>query len=121
MGTHSLVHFYDKDSENKVCTIYQQYDGYVKGVGKQIADLIKDMKIVNGYNETGKEANGIGCLAAQYIAAYKNGVGNIYLMSPFEELEEEYEYWVSTTHVTLKKEGHFINFTFEEFINFVEI
>jgi hypothetical protein len=73
MGTRSTVKFYrNKHNEKEivcVASIYQQYDGYLEGVGKELIEWLKTFTIVNGISldEEIKIANGIDCLAAQYI------------------------------------------------------
>lgn len=93
MGTRSLVVFKqaEKDlSKTHIVTVYQQFDGYPSGVGMQLAELIKDMEIINGISDQkiGEAANGIGCLAAQYVAKYKDDIGNIYITSEHKTPQE---------------------------------
>lgn len=87
MGTRSHTNFIDSTggSNDLVCTVYQQYDGYISYVGKNIADFLAGKEIVNGYNSLdATKANGIGCLAAQFIAKFKDGIGNLYVIKPQE-------------------------------------
>jgi len=79
MGTRSIIKFIENGAT--VCAIYQQFDGYLEGVGKTLADFCAAGKMVNGIpvGEPGKFFNGIGCLAAQFIAANKNGAGGLYI------------------------------------------
>jgi hypothetical protein len=96
MGTRSLTKVFDQ-SEELVC-MYRQYDGYPSGHGKELADFLTNIKIVNGISiaETSRIANGMGCLAAQIIAHFKNGVGNIYIYPPkTKDVWEDYEYHIS--------------------------
>ena len=63
MGTRSLTYIYEnyglQDGETKPITcIYVQYDGYLEGVGTELADLL-----VNKY----PKHNGMGCLAGLII------------------------------------------------------
>lgn len=89
MGTRSTVKFYD--GEDCICAIYQQYDGYLEGVGKSLAEFLESKKMVNGYNHAvPNEANGVGCLSAQYIAENKNGVGGLYMTTVDDEQEYNY-------------------------------
>ena len=52
MGTRSTIKFYESDSiegtEQFLCAVYQQFDGYPEGVGKEIKDFIQSGKFVNG-------------------------------------------------------------------------
>lgn len=53
------------------------------------------MKIINGIRDekfTGGYANGIGCLAAQYVAKHKDAIGGLYITKP--EHTESYNYEV---------------------------
>jgi hypothetical protein len=93
MGTRSTTKFFD--GEHCVCSIYQQYDGYISGVGHDLANWLKDKKIVNGYNsemtmESGF-ANGMGCLAAQYVASQKAKIGGFYMTTPDDIQGYDYE------------------------------
>jgi hypothetical protein len=61
-----------------LATIYRQFDGYPEGRGKELAKFLAGMKIVNGYSSAmagGTHANGVGCLAAQWVATEKNSIG----------------------------------------------
>lgn len=96
MGTRSLTIIEDEDGKG-ICCIYQQFDGYPSGVGQTLHDLLKDMRIVNGFDSTkdrmGEAANGMKCLAAQIVAALKNCIGNVYLYPPgCRDCDEEYRY-----------------------------
>jgi hypothetical protein len=78
-----------------VASIYQQFDGYIGGVGHDLANFLKDKTIVNGIGmdqsmATG-HANGMGCLAAQYIAQGKERIGGFYMTSPGDEQAYNYE------------------------------
>lgn len=87
MGTRSHTNFIDvnNNANDLVCTIYQQYDGYVAYLGKNIAEFLSGKEIVNGYSGLDvTQANGIGCLIAQYIAKFKDGIGNLYVIKPKE-------------------------------------
>ena len=89
MGTRSLTTFIStwkdektgKVKKDKIVTMYRQYDGYPSGHGKELAEFLVQGKLVNGIgsNEPQLVFNGMGCLAAQVVAKFKNGTGNIYL------------------------------------------
>ena len=94
MGTRSTVKFFD--GETQLLAIYQQYDGMISGVGHSLANWLKDKKVINGFG--GKEqtkangyANGMGCLAAQYVADKKTEIGGFYITSPDDEELYNYE------------------------------
>jgi hypothetical protein len=85
MGTRSLIEFYD--SNELLCTVYSQYDGYPTGMGSELQAILGGSKIVNGYSggqNCPEYFNGIGCLAAYVIGKLKNEtIGGIYLATPF--------------------------------------
>lgn len=95
MGTRSTVKFYNEfKKEEPILSVYQQFDGYIDGVGHDLANFLKDKKIINGIsNQTMEEgfANGMGCLAAQYVAKQKTEIGGFYLTTKDDEQEYNYE------------------------------
>lgn len=95
MGTRSLVKF--QEDHEDICTIYQQFDGYLDGVGRELYDFLQDTNMVNGISagQEGMVANGMGCLAAQFVAAHKDGAGGFY-MHPNSAGDEEYVYLVNS-------------------------
>jgi hypothetical protein len=91
MGTRSTIKFY---SEVVLLSVYQQYDGYIRGVGHDLARWLSDKKVINGYGMQTREegyANGMGCLAAQYVADMKGGIGGFYLTTPKDRQEYNYQ------------------------------
>lgn len=115
MGTRSITTFISsyKDEETgkrktkKIVTMYRQYDGYPSGHGVELAEFLADGEVVNGYSRTDKKIfNGIGCLTAQVVAHFKDGVGNIYLEAPRKPDWEDYAYEVivdwDTKEITIK-------------------
>ena len=95
MGTRSTITFCEKinDEIQPLVSIYQQYDGYLEGVGKGLCKWLKNKIIVNGFSIYDRRniANGIGCLIAQYIKDNKDDVGNLYIY-PIGEYCEECDY-----------------------------
>lgn len=78
--------------------MYRQFDGYLEGHGKDLADFLSGFKLVNGISgdEPPKFANGMGCLAAQVVAHFKNEPGGIYIHAAgTRDVWEEYIYFVS--------------------------
>ena len=78
--------------------MYRQMDGYPEGHGKELAEFLAGMKIVNGISmvDGPRIANGMGCLAAQVVAHFKTEPGHIYLMAPgTRDVWEEFIYKVS--------------------------
>ena len=89
--------------------MYRQYDGYLIGHGIELAEFLQDFTVVNGYNSLtpARSANGIPCLAAQLVAHFKDGIGNIYLYpTSTKDVGEEFIYTISLTddqiHIEVK-------------------
>lgn len=108
MGTRSLTTFIEKWTnektqkvkQTKIVTMYRQYDGYPSGMGIDLAEFLAKGKLVNGISCTETELvfNGMGCLAAQAVAHFKDGPGSIYLQRGGTiNSWEEYRYEVITT------------------------
>jgi len=90
MGTRStyrIIEQYTDDDKKKVvnqeiCLMYRQFDGYPSGHPLETAEWLASGQVVNGYSNTDTlQFNGAGCLAAQLVAKYKEGVGGTYLQS----------------------------------------
>jgi hypothetical protein len=95
MGTRSLTFVYD--GEEPIINMYRQYDGYPTGHGAEIAEFLAPFTMVNGLgiNETRKVANGMGCLAAQLVANFKDGAGQFYLYPvTAKDCGQDYEYHI---------------------------
>ena len=108
MGTRSLTRFIETYTDtnektkrkkvvtNEIVVMYRQYDGYPEGHGLQLAEFLADGKMVNGIglNDT-KVFNGMGCLAAQVVAHFKEGAGGFYLhKAGTKDCWEEYDYHI---------------------------
>ena len=96
MGTRSIIKFIEKynEKEKPIVAVYQQYDGYLEYVGKQLCDFLSSKTIINGISlnqYTNKYANGIHCLAAQFIRDYKVEVGGLYIY-PVDCENQDYNY-----------------------------
>ena len=93
--------------------MYRHMDGYPEGHGLDLAEFLKDIKIVNGIpldKELGNHANGSGCLAAQIVKYFKEDIGYIYL-HPHDN-ESGWEDYIYTVY---PKEGE------ETFISIYEV
>lgn len=95
MGTRSKTSFIEKRGEEHIhlVSVYRQYDGYVEGMGHDLANYILDKEICNGIRlgrDTSKLANGFGCLIAQLIRDFKEDVGGLYIIT--ENDIQEYNY-----------------------------
>lgn len=102
MGTRSntvVRERYGANAEFKpILNMYGQMDGYPSGHGLALAGFLTGLKIVNGIGLNKPEqriANGPGCLAAQLVAHFKEGVGGFYLEpmpDTLEALDNDYAY-----------------------------
>ena len=94
MGTRSLTFIHDGDNAKPFVCMYRQYDGYPSGHGKELAEFLKPIRMVNCLGSDSKHvANGAGCLAAQIVAHFKDGPGRIYLKSASDkDCWQDYEY-----------------------------
>lgn len=97
MGTRSTMKFIRKENNKltPLVSIYRQYDGYIDGVGHELAKWLLDKNIVNGFGisaDITKLANGFGCLIAQYIRDFKTEPGYLYITDM--DNKEEYNYEV---------------------------
>ena len=100
MSTRSLVRFatreegvsFSEHPERVEVQVYKHYDGYPSGHPTDLAKFLNNFKIVNGLGQdTHKVANGLGCLAAQYIEAFKQVPGDLYVENPdAEHMDIEY-------------------------------
>ena len=96
MSTPATVSFRENGSE--MVSLYCHWDGYPSGMGAELAEFFKGVKIVNGFNmdqnKIGEFANGFGCAVAQFIASVKTMVGNIY-MQVLGTCSGDYDYTVN--------------------------
>ena len=100
MSTRSVIRFAEREEgvsfsehpERIEVQVYKHYDGYPEGHPTQLAEFLNGFKIVNGLGmDTNRTANGLGCLAAQYVAAFKMDAGDIYIENPdTEHMDIEY-------------------------------
>lgn len=93
MSTRSTIRFRN-DGYSPVCCVYKHFDGYIEGLGHSLAEWLKGMTLINGISNREQEghdyANGIGCLAAKWIADNKTETGDIYMCG--SDAYEEYNY-----------------------------
>ena len=119
MGTRSLTFVYE--GEMPIINMYRQFDGYPTGHGQELADFLLSGELVNGYSEKQSvQFNGMGCLAAQMIANFKNSVGGFYIYSiDSTDCWQEYEYHVYEDKVVVKNPTEVIfSGTWDEFHSF---
>lgn len=124
MGTRSITVVYD-DLERPLVTMYRQFDGYISGHGRELADFLDGRVVVNGYGSgtPEKASNGMGCLAASLIANFKDGIGGFYIEpSPSGDYGQEYEYHIYPNKIVVNLsygDGQF-NGTWEDFVQYAK-
>jgi len=103
MGTRSLTFVYD-EGNRPLLNLYRQFDGYPSGHGVDLANFLNGLRLVNGYGiDKSGIANGMGCLAAQLVAQFKDGVGQFYIRSIDDtDLGQDFEYHVYPDRVIIK-------------------
>jgi hypothetical protein len=118
MGTRSLTIVQDghwrtvdgkKIPPEEVMVMYRQMDGYPEGHGADLVRAFGTTRLCNGYGarqSSGEWANGMGCLAAQVVAHFKQGIGGIYLHSSgTRDCGEEYIYYLYAKNLTRDEDG----------------
>ena len=95
MSTRGTIRFNNIEGKELV-NIDKHCDSYIEGLGKDIANFLNSITVVNGIRlqEERKVANGFGCLIAQFIVNIKNGVGNVHIE---EYCEQDYNYIIQET------------------------
>ena len=119
MGTRSLTFVYDGDTP--IVNMYRQFDGYPEGHGMDLARFLSRLRIVNGLPVGAKNvANGMGCLAAQMIAHFKDSPGGFYIYSvDSTDCWQEYEYHVYENRVVVKNPTEVIfEGSWQDFVSF---
>jgi len=93
MSTHAKTTIRD-EQDKPILSFYRRCDGYYSGIGKELAEFLKDFRVTNGYGlgDNTKTANGMSCLAAQLVAHFKTGIGGVYICGHNDN--EEYNYLV---------------------------
>ena len=85
-----------KKGQNKLVLLYAQFDGYPEGHPMETAEWLAKGNVVSGFRpgEDTLQFNGAGCLAAQLVAKFKDGVGGYYIhpMSHRGHCWENYTY-----------------------------
>lgn len=123
MGTRSTVKFY-RDTEPILC-LYQQYDGYLAGVGVQVAEHLVNYGLVKG-REGKKVAYDFDDWALLYVLEYKKEPGLVYATDADDS--QEYDYivtYLKPNKITVEvrsrygKEKVFFG-TGDEYVEFIE-
>lgn len=99
MGTRSLTHIKKEGLDSPtITTIYRQMDGYPGGHGQEVAKILGERKLVNGYSDAATQVNGMNCAAALLISQLKGErVGHIYVYAP--DTSDVWEDYVYTLYV----------------------
>ena len=102
MGTRALTIVYDERNE-VIMNMYNQYDGYPEGHGRDIANFLHGKRLVNGLaGDTSMVFNGMGCLAASLVARLKTSAGGFYLYpASARNCGQDYEYHVYQDRVVV--------------------
>jgi hypothetical protein len=82
MGTSAAIRFKYEGDNPILVNVYHHYDGYIEGVGHDLAEFLLSKKIVNGitcFDDMNAIANGFSCLIAQYISNVKKAPGEVYI------------------------------------------
>lgn len=93
MGTSATVKFKYEGDNPILVNVYHHYDGYIEGVGHDLAEFLLSKKIVNGitcFDDMNAIANGFGCLIAQYIGNVKEGPGKVHIWP--QDFKGDYNY-----------------------------
>jgi len=106
MGTRAVTIIKNENGDN-ICNLYKQYDGYPSEHGRELVEFLSDIVIVTGLDASEEEniANGMGCLAAQIIAHFKNTPGGFYIY-PVDQPDQGQDY---TYIVSFEKMGKSAN------------
>ncbi|MGN6661600.1 MAG: hypothetical protein ACTHKN_21655 [Achromobacter mucicolens] len=99
MGTRSIT-IVSTSTGKQLVNMYRQFDGYPSGHGLELFKFLNGMQIINGISgqRAGEAANGAGCLSAQMVARFKDGIGGVYLYPvDARDCGQDYEYHVTVT------------------------
>lgn len=97
MGTRCMTIVKDRNDKDLV-VLYRQFDGYLDGHGSDLKEHFQGFTIGNGLpaGDCSHFANGMNCLAAQVVAAFKADAGGFYLYpADTRGCGEEYVYEIS--------------------------
>jgi hypothetical protein len=97
MGTRSTTTFINIKGE-KLAKFYAQYDGYPDGFPTGVKNFIKEGILGNGITgepKLGEFFNGFDCMVASVIARFKYQPGHLYMLNPYGEQAEEFNYIIT--------------------------
>ena len=98
MGTRSITHIHEMQgvSEEKiVCSFYRHWDGYPSGHGDDLAEFLKDKKLVNGigrFFDKSRDFNSAGTMAVQLMSYIQEKSGCEVIPTGKSNYWEEYTY-----------------------------
>ena len=93
MGTSATVRFKYRGDNPILVNVCHHNDGYIEGIGHDLAKFLLSKKIVNGisdFDDRNAIANGFSCLIAQYISNVKKCPGSVYICP--QDFEGDYNY-----------------------------
>lgn len=103
MSTRASIRFFEGDRE--YIKLYHHWDGYIEGLGYDIANWLLKKRVVNGIGgDTTNICNGTGCLIAQFIHDFKTEPGNLYV-EPIDSGDE----WCDYNYKIVLKDGELGN------------
>ena len=116
MGTRSLTFIYDtykarngRAVHRPIINLYRQYDGYPSGHGAEIVEFLKQFTMTNGIpvgrdNTERRIANGMGCLAAQFVSNFKGSDAGQFYLYPVtaKDCGQDYEYHIYSNGPTFR-------------------
>lgn len=95
MATTATIKFYEVNATQPLLSVYLHYDGDIRSAGYALANWLKQKKMVlgtgDGIDLESGGANGIGCLAAQFVAQHKTCIGSLYITTPDDEQDYNYK------------------------------
>ena len=126
MSTRAFIKIYNEDRE-PICGIYQHGDGYVSGLGAELAMWLYGREITRGiwYGSDGKregspkQNNGMDCLAAELVSYLKvgrernakygvSGVVYLYPQSWWSDADAAYFYDIYIDRVLVREHSRVI-------------
>lgn len=105
MASSCTIKFFNENSDKPFTCVSHYIDGKPNMVGLDLAIWLKDIEIIDGIGRERIEdgyANGMGCLAAQYIAKVKNEVGNVYIRDVEHIERHNYEVHIKYGRIRIK-------------------
>ena len=113
-STYTIFETWENKRKQTITNIYFQFDGYPTGHPLDVAKWLSEHQVVNGFGSKDEKVfNGAGCLAAQLIKKFKDGVGGIYIIpkSQSGNSGESYAYHIIVDMVrkTIRFEAYQMN------------